>query len=154
MNSINDQNYENEQDYFNTWVNVQILTSLFSILAIEQYYNEHLSLEQPKALSLVGYVGHVVSAKSLENADTRHVADMSATCRPDMSPTWLLSWPFLTRHRRHHVGMPTTCRRHAHDTLKVSTKMAPTSENDVVKWTIMCLFMHLGLMGGWWRLRV
>ena len=100
MNSINDQNYENEQDYFNTWVNVQILTSLFSILAIEQYYNEHLSLEQPKALSLVGYVGHVVSAKSLENADTRHVADMvvvvalfdttpSAPCRHahDMSAT-------------------------------------------------------------------
>ena len=51
MNSINDQNYENEQDYFNTWVNVQILTSQFSILAIEQYYIEHLSLEQPKSLS-------------------------------------------------------------------------------------------------------
>ena len=27
-------------------------------------------------INLVGYVGHVVSAKSLENADTRHVGDI------------------------------------------------------------------------------
>jgi hypothetical protein len=38
--------------------------------------------------SLVGYVGHVVLAKILENADMRHIGNMSAT--------WLLSWPFWT----------------------------------------------------------
>jgi hypothetical protein len=81
--------------------------------------------------TLVGYVGHVVLAKSLENADTRHVCNMSATCRADMSATWWLSLPFLARHRRHHVGMPTTCPRHAYNTLKESTKISNIDGPDV-----------------------
>ena len=59
---------------------------------------------------------------------------MSATCRADMSATCGLSQPFLTRHRRHHVGTPTTCRRHAYDTLKVSTKSSNVDGPDFRQW--------------------
>ena len=90
---------------------------------------------------LVGYVGHVVSAKSLKNADTRHVGDTSATCRADMSATCGLSRPFLTRHRRQHVGMLATCPRHVQSQQREAILTAPTPDNYVDKeWTsILCL---------------
>ena len=77
---------------------------------------------------------------------------MSAT--GDMLATWGLSWPFLTRHRRHHVGLPTTCPRHAHDTSKEVESISSIDGLDVRQlhrwedWHPVLVLMHLGSNGG------